>query len=240
MSTVFHICRREIIAFFSSLAGYVLVILFLGISGFFTWLYGSDVFFIGQANLNSFFNTAFWTLFFFIPAITMRSLAEEKRSGTLEWLITHPVTEARVVLGKWLACWVLVAVSLLLTLPYYLTIAWLGPVDHGAAVGGYLGLLMISAIYIGIGIFASSLTVNQIVAYLIALFTGFVFHTLFDLISGTLTGTTSTLLAYAGTTFHFETMARGVISLDNMVYGLSVTAFSLCLATVNLKRRLWL
>lgn len=239
MRTIWNICYRDLNAFFSSLAAYILIILFLALSGFFTWLYGSDIFFVGEANLNTFFNTAFWTLFFFIPAITMRSLAEEKKSGTLEWLVTHPVTDGQIVAGKWLACWLLVLISLALTLPYYITVAYLGPIDHGATIGGYLALLLISAIYIGIGILASSTTTNQIVAYMIALFAGFVFHSLFDLISSTLTGSAATMIAYLGTQFHFENMARGVISFDNVVYATSLTIFALCLATVNLKQRLW-
>ncbi len=239
MRIIWNICSRDLNAFFSSLAAYILIILFLALSGFFTWLYGSDIFFVGQANLNTFFNTAFWTLFFFIPAITMRSLAEEKKSGTLEWLVTHPVTDGQIIAGKWLACWLLVLISLALTLPYYITVAFLGPIDHGAAIGGYLALLFISAVYIGIGIWASSLSTNQIVAYMIALFAGFVFHSLFDLISSTLTGPTATFITYLGTPFHFENMARGVIGLDNVMYSTSLTVLALCLATVNLKRRMW-
>src|SRR5699024_10930580 len=139
------ICKREMNAFVDSLMAYIMLVVFRGLSGIFTWLMGGgDVFFVGQASLASFFNVAFWTLFFFIPAITMRMVAEEERSGTMELLATKPISHFQIVAGKWLAAWLLVAISLALTLPYYLTIASLGPIDHGATFSGYLALLLIS------------------------------------------------------------------------------------------------
>ena len=176
MNAIWIITKREMAGFFDSLIAYVLLILFLGFSGFFTWLFGSDVFTIGQASLIVFFQWSFWTLFFFIPGITMRTLAEEMNSGTIEIITTKSVSNWQIILGKFLSSWLLVIIALVLTLPYYYTVTRLGSVDHGAVLGGYLGLIMISGVYISIGIFASSITKNQIVAFLVTLFIAIFFQ----------------------------------------------------------------
>ena len=175
MRPIWIIALRELNSFFDSLTAYILIVVFLGLSGFFTWLFGSDVFFIGQATMGPFFSIAYWTLFFFIPALTMKMLAEEKKSGTIELLLTKSVTDWQLVLGKFLACLLLIGIALLLTLPYYITLSFIGPVDHGAVWSGYLGMLFMSMTYISIGLFASSITNNQIVAFLLSLFIGVFF-----------------------------------------------------------------
>ena len=157
MNKIWTICKRELSSYFDSLIAYVMIIVFLGLSGFFTWLYGNTIFLISQADLGVFFGISYWTLFFFIPAITMRSLAEETRSGTIELLSTKAVTDWEIVVGKFLAALILVGIALACTVPYYLTISSLGDVDHGAVWGGYFGLVLLSAGYISIGIFASSM-----------------------------------------------------------------------------------
>ncbi|MBN2519551.1 MAG: ABC transporter permease, partial [Bacteroidales bacterium] len=161
MDKIWIITKRELRSFFDSLMAYIMIVLFLGFSGFFTWLYGSDVFFVGQASLQAFFGIAYWTLFFFIPALTMRLIAEENRVGTLELILTKPVSDWQFVVGKFLATLILILIALVLTLPYYFTVWSIGPIDHGAVWSGYLGLLLMSAAYISIGIFASSITNNQ-------------------------------------------------------------------------------
>ncbi|HEY7751303.1 MAG TPA: ABC transporter permease subunit, partial [Ignavibacteriaceae bacterium] len=166
MNSVWIISKRELASFFDSLVSYIFIVVFLGISGFFTWLFGSDVFFVGQATLQPFFSIAYFTLFFFIPALTMKMLAEEKRSGTIELLLTKAVSDWQVVLGKFLACLILICIALALTLPYYITVWAIGPIDHGAVWSGYLGMILMSMAYIAIGLFASSITNNQIVAFL--------------------------------------------------------------------------
>src|SRR5262245_10768026 len=120
MRKTWIIARKELASFFDSLIAYILMAVFLGISGFFTWWYGSDVFMRGQADLSAFFNIAYWTLFFFIPALTMRTLAEERKTGTLDLLLTKAVTDWQVVFGKFLACLVLIALALACSLPYYI------------------------------------------------------------------------------------------------------------------------
>ncbi len=126
MKAIWTITRRELQSFFDSLMAYIMLIAFLGFSGFFTWLFGADIFFVKQASLQSFFSIAYWTLFFFIPALTMRQFAEENRAGTLELLLTKPVSDWQVVLGKFLSTFILILIALALTLPYYITVASLG------------------------------------------------------------------------------------------------------------------
>jgi ABC-2 type transport system permease protein len=145
MNKIWIIAKRELRSFFDSLMAYVIIVLFLGFSGFFTWIFGSDIFLVGQASLQSFFGISFWTLFFFIPAITMGLLAEERKSGTLELLVTKPVSDWQIIAGKFLAAFLLICITLSLTLPYYITVASIGKIDHSAVLMGYLGLLFMSA-----------------------------------------------------------------------------------------------
>ena len=240
MQHIWTICKREINAFFDSLMAYIMLVVFLGISGLFTWLFGgNDIFFVGQASLGSFFGVAFWTLFFFIPAVTMRMVAEEERAGTLELLATKPLSHFQIVAGKWLAAWLLIAVSLALTLPYYLTVASLGPIDHGATVSGYLALLFVSAVYTSIGIFASSLTSNQIVAFIGSLFIAIFFHLLFGQMTTILPDFMADVVEFMSLNQHYQTMARGVIGISNIVYLVSLTLLGFLFASVSLKRRAW-
>ncbi len=237
MRTILTIAKREFTTFFDSLTAYILIILFLGLTGFFTWLYGSDVFFTGQASIQPFFAIAYWTMFFFIPALTMKMIAEEKENGTIELLLTKAVTDWQVILGKFLACLALVGVALLCSLPYYFTVSWLGDVDHGAVWCGYLGILLLSAAYIGIGIFASSLTNNQIVAFLISLFIGVFFLIIFSVLANSMSGVVSQVFDYLSISTHYESITRGVIDTKDIVYFLSITGLCLLLAETVLAKR---
>ena len=237
MRPIWIIAKKELQSFFDSLIAYIMIVLFLGFSGFFTWLYGSDIFLVGQANLNGFFGIAFWTLFFFIPAITMRTLAEEKKTGTIELLLTKAVTDRQVILGKFLACLLLVVIALAFTLPYYITIASIGSVDHGAILTGYLGLIFLSAAYISIGLFTSSSTGNQIVAFLLALFIGLFFHLIFDVLAGNFTGFMGQLFTTLSLTSHFDSMSRGVLDSKDIIYFLSIIVIGIFLSELNLAKR---
>ena len=239
MKKIWVITRRELASYFDSLIAYVMIILFLGMSGFFTWLFGNTIFLINQANLQVFFAISYWTLFFFIPAITMRSLAEETRAGTIELLSTKPVNDREIVLGKFLGALILVLVALLCTVPYYISVSFLGDIDHGATLGGYFGLILISAMYISIGIFSSSLTNNQIVAFLIALFIGMFFHILFDVMASGLTGYFGELFDYLSARTHFESLSRGVIDSRDMIYFLSIIVIGILLSETVLSKRNW-
>ncbi len=237
MKLIWVIARKELRTFFDSLVAYILLVAFLGFSGFFTWLYGSDVFFVKQASLQSFFGIAYWTLFFFIPALTMKMLAEENKSGTVELLLTKPITNWQVLWGKFLACFMLIFFALLCTLPYYITIVNLGKVDTGVVLCGYLGLLFMSAAYIGIGIFASSITNNQIVAFLVALFIGIFFQVLFGIFAPNLNGTLGEVMNYLSLSSHYEAVSRGVVDTRDLVYFGSIIFLALMLAESSLSKR---
>ena len=237
MKPIWIIAKREFKTFFDSLAAYILLVVFLGLSGFFTWLFGSDIFFIGQATLGPFFSVAYWTLFFFIPALTMKSLAEEKRSGTLELLLTKPITDWQVITGKFLAVFMLIAVALLLTLPYYFSLSFLGSVDHGSVWSGYFGMLLMSMTLISIGLFASSVTNNQIVAFLLALFIGVFFLIIFDVLSGSFSGSLAYFFNYLSLSTHYESISRGVIDSKDIIFFISVTLIGLILADSVLSKR---
>lgn len=236
MRNTWLIARKEFTSFFDSLMAYLVLITFVGVSGFFTWWFGTDVFMRGVADLATFFNTAYWTLFFFIPALTMRTLAEERRTGTLDLLLTKAITSGQVVLGKFLACMALITVALLCTLPYWYTVHGLGTVDHGAVACGYLALLGMSAAYIGLGICASSLTNNQIVAFVIGLFLIALFHMGFSVVAANSTGTLGTWLDELSTGTHYDSMSRGVIDLRDVLYFASIAAFGSVCAMFNMLR----
>jgi len=237
MSKIWVLAVRELQSFFDSLMAYIMLVLFLGFSGFFTWIYGSDVFFVNQASLQAFFSIAYWTLFFFIPALTMRMLAEENRSGTIELLLTRPVTDWQVVMGKFLATLLLILIALALTLPYYITIANLGPIDHGAVWTGYLGLILMSAAYISIGLFASSISNNQIVGFLLALFIGIFFHIIFDVLAANISGGAARVFNYLSLSTHFESVSRGVIDSKDIIYFLSLIFIGLVSTEAKLSKR---
>lgn len=237
MHTIWVLTKRELNSFFDSLIAYIMLILFLGFSGFFTWLYGSDIFLVGQASLEGFFGIAFWTLFFFIPALTMRLLAEEKKTGTIEMLLTKAVTDREVVVGKFLSTFLLVSVALLFTLPYPITIAYIGNLDIGQVVCGYIGLLCLSGAYISIGVYASSVTNNQIVAFLTAMFIGLFFQLIFEVLAGNFTGFTGQVLSTLSLSNHFESISRGVVDTRDIIYFLSIILAGLFLAELSLTKR---
>lgn len=237
MNPIWTIAKRELNSFFDSLIAYILLVAFLGFSGFFTWIFGSDIFLRGEADLRAFFPIAFWTLFFFIPALTMRQLAEEKKTGTIELLLTKNVSNRQLILGKFLACFAMVAIALAFTLVYYFSVNSLGDMDHGATICGYLGLLLMSAAYIGIGLFASSLTNNQIVAFLMALIIGIFFHFLFDAIASGMSGWMGSFFDSLSLRSHFESIARGVIDTKDVIYFLSLAIVGVLLAELNISKR---
>jgi ABC-2 type transport system permease protein len=237
MKPIWIICKRELNSFFDSLIAYIVLVLFLGFSGFFTWIQGRDIFLSGQANLNPFFGIAYWTLFFFVPALTMRLLAEERKTGTIELLLTKAVSDREVIVGKFLAALALIVIVLLFTLPYIVTVASIGDLDWGAVVCGYLGLILMSATYISIGLYASSITSNQIVAFLSALFIGLFFHILFGMIAESFTGAIGGFFSMLSLSTHFESIARGVIDSKDLIYFLSIIFLGLFLAETSLSKR---
>jgi ABC-2 type transport system permease protein len=237
MSKIWTIARRELSVFFDSLTAYILLVVFLAFTGAFTWLFMSDVFLYNQASMHSFFNVAYWTFFVLIPALTMRLIAEEKNSGTLELLLTKPVSDWQVILGKFTASLVLVGIALALSLPYYITIASIGPIDHGAVWTGYLGLLLMCATYISIGIFTSSISDNQIVSFLLALFIGIFFHWIFDIVASTFTGVLGEVFSFLSVSTHYESVSRGVIDSKDIIFFLSLIFIALKASEASLSKR---
>ena len=237
MKTIWIITKRELNSFFDSLIAFIMIIIFLGFSGFFTWISGSDIFMTGQASLRSFFSIAYWTLFFFIPALTMRLIAEEKKSGTIEMLLTKAVTDRQVIIGKYLATLILIVIALGFTLPYVITISRIGDLDAGETICGYLALIMMSAAYTSIGLFSSSITSNQIVAFLSALFIGLFFHIIFEVIAGGMKGVLGQVVNSLSVSVHFESLARGVVDTKDLIYFGSIIFMGLFLAEVSLSRR---
>jgi len=237
MRNIWILTKRELHSYFDSLIAYVMIVLFLGFSGFFTWIYGSDIFLVGQASLRTFFGIAYWTLFFFIPALTMKLIAEEKRSGTLELLLTKPVSDWQLILGKFFGSFSVIAIALLLTLPYIITISSIGNMDIGASLMGYLGLLLMSAAYIGIGIFTSSVSSNQIVAFLSALFSGLFFHIIFGVLANNMGGALSIVFNYLDLNTHFESIARGVLDTKDVIFFISIMFLGLYMSVISLAKR---
>ena len=155
-------CRKELRTFFDSHIAYIVITIFLLIAG---WFFFSDLFLVNQASLRNLFSIIPFIFMFFVPAVTMRLISEEKRSGTIEGLVTLPVRDYEIILGKFLAGLILIGVAVILTLVYAITLSGIGDFDFGSVVSGYVGLIFLGAAYLSIGIFTSSLTENQIVAF---------------------------------------------------------------------------
>jgi ABC-2 type transport system permease protein len=217
--------KKEINGFFSSLTGYLVIAVFLLLISLFMWIVPGQFNVIGNgyATLDSLFALAPWVFLFLVPAITMRMFAEEKRSGTLDLLYTRPVSELQIILAKFLASWALVLFSLLPTLIYFWSVSRLGSpqgnMDMGGTWGSYVGLLFLGGIYAAIGIFASSLTGNQIVAFILAVFLSFLMYLGFEYLSGIAgTGSTAFLVSRLGISYHYNSVSRGVIDSRDMLY----------------------
>jgi len=221
--------KKEISSFFSSLTGYLVIVVFLLLNSLFMWIVPGQFNVIGNgyATMDTLFAIAPWVFLFLVPAICMRMFAEEKRSGTLDLLYTRPVSELQIILAKFLASWALVLFSLIPTLIYFWSVARLGSppgnMDMGGAWGSYVGLLFLGGIYAAIGIFASSLTGNQIVAFILAVFLSFLMYLGFEFLSGIAeSGRTVFLISRMGISYHYNSISRGVIDSRDMLYFMGV------------------
>jgi len=217
--------KKEISGFFSSLTGYLVIVVFLLLNSLFMWIVPGqfNVIGFGYATMDSLFAIAPWVFLFLVPAITMRMFSEEKRTGTLDLLYTRPVSELQIILAKFLASWALVLFSLLPTLIYFWSISRLGSppgnMDVGGTWGSYIGLLFLGGIYAAIGIFASSLTGNQIVAFITAVFLSFLMYLGFEFLSGIAeSGSTVFMISRLGISYHYNSISRGVIDSRDMLY----------------------
>jgi len=217
--------KKEIRGFFSSLTGYVVIAVFLLLTGLFMWVIPGQFNIVqnGYATLDALFAIAPWVFLFLVPAITMRMISEEKRTGTLDLLQTRPVNEWQIIVAKFLASWALVLLSLVPTLVYFWSVARMssppGNMDMGGTWGSYIGLLFLGGIYAAIGIFASSLTGNQIVAFILAVFTSFLMYMGFEFLSGLAgSGKTGYFIARIGIGAHYNSISRGVLDSRDLLY----------------------
>lgn len=237
---------KEINAFFSSLIGYIVIGVFLVIMGLVMWVFPDYSVIDGNyATLDTLFSMAPLIFMFLIPAVTMRSFAEERQSGAIELLVTRPVTDWQIVAGKFLACLVLVLFALLPTVLYYFSIYQLGApkgnLDSGGILGSYIGLLFLASAFVAIGVFASSLTSNQIVAFVLATFLCFFTYLAFDYLSRlpVFFGKTDDVVQSFGIAYHYSSVSRGVLDTRDLTYFISISALFLAATVLSLGRRKW-
>ncbi len=243
---MYALLKKEINSFLSSLIGYIVITVFLLTVGLFMWIFPGDsnVLENGYSNIDGLFLVAPWVFMFLIPAITMRSFADEKKSGTIELLLTRPLTDLQIIASKYLAGFILVLFSLLPTLIYYISVHFLGNptgnIDTGGMWGSYIGLLFLASAFVSIGIFASSITENQVIAFIVAVFLCFFSFIGFDSISGLdLFGTVDTLIMSLSVNEHYISMSRGVIDTRDVFYFLSVIGIFILLTKTTLESRKW-
>ena len=240
-----QVFRKEMAAFLNSLIAYVVMGVFLISTGLLVWvLPDTSVLDFGFADLGSFFAVAPYVLLFLVPAITMRSVAEERKLGTLEWLLTKPVSETAIVTGKYLAAWSLTLLALLPTVVYVYSLYRLGnPVgnlDLAGTIGSYLGLALLAAVFCAIGLLASASTSNQIISFVLAAFGCYVFFAGFDLLAGLITeGQFNLFIRQLGLTEHYQSMSKGVIDSRDVFYFGSVIFVLLALTRLSLRARQW-
>lgn len=233
MRETWTLTRRELRSYFDSPAAYVVLSVFLLFSG---WFFATPLFLENSATLRSVFDIIPFIFLFFVPAITMSTFAEERRSGTLELLLTMPVRDWQVIAGKLLAVMIFLSIGVGLTMIYALSIAMMGDLDFGQTAGGYIGLLLLGMATGSIGILASSLTRNQIVAFILGFAIIFVLY-LMDKVTPFVPGWLAGILQYMGTDFHYRNLLRGVIDTRDVLYYLSVTALAGMLTAYSLARR---
>jgi len=236
MKKIGFIFKREVGGYFNSAVAYVVVILFLVITGALFWLsYFQE---INILSLRGFFAQAPLFLAFFAPAITMGLFAEEKRSGTLELLMTLPVSDFQIVMGKFLAAVFLLATVFAVTLVYPYSLSLLGPLDWGAVWAGYLGLMLLGASYSAIGLMASSWSKDQVVSILVAFSLCFFLYLIEQLLAHP-SGTTAQIIEYLSTGYHFNNIARGVIDSRDLIYYFSLIGVCLVIAQTSIAARRW-
>ena len=239
MNRIRTVAARELRAYFNSPIAYVFLMVFVG-SALFTFFNLGGFFSRGRADLRGLFEAIPLLMLLLVPALTMRLWSEEEKQGTLEVLLTLPVKEHQLVAGKFLASWTLLAVGLALSLGLPLTVAWLGDLDLGPVVGGYLGALLLGAAYLAVGQFVSATTENQILSFILALVVCLALYGLgTEAITALFSDHTAAVLRSLGTGSRFESIARGVIDLRDLLYYLSVTGFFLALSIGTLRAKRW-
>jgi ABC-2 type transport system permease protein len=239
------ILKKEFNGFLNSLIAYMVITVFLVATGMFMWVFPeSSVLTYGFADMQTLFSMAPWLFLFLIPAITMRTFAEEKREGTIELLLTKPITDLQLILGKYFAALLLVLFALLPSLLYYYTVYELGNpqgnVDSAAVVGSYLGLIFLAGVFCAIGVFASSISSNQIISFIVALFMCYIIYTGFDLLASIPAwGKYSYNISQLGISYHYDAISKGLIDSRDVLYFLTVIAIMILSTKLVLSSRKW-
>ncbi|MDX9697326.1 MAG: gliding motility-associated ABC transporter permease subunit GldF [Bacteroidales bacterium] len=243
---MFTLLKKEISSFFSSITGYVVIIVFLLINSMFLWIFpgSNNLLDSGYASLEALFIIAPWIFLFLVPAITMRMFTDERKSGTIETLFTRPLTDLKIISAKSLAAFILVLFSLIPTLIYFYSVYKLGnpvgSIDSGGTWGSYIGLFFLSAIYVAIGIFASSITENQIVAFIIGMFLCFLMFMGFDYLSElAFLSKIDSFVINMGINEHYKSLSRGVIDSRDIIYFISVVVIFTLFTKLILQSRKW-
>ncbi len=236
---------RELNGFLNSLIGYLVIGVFLAAMGLLMWVFpDTSVLDYGYADMDTLFSVGPYVFIFLVPAITMRSFAEEKKLGTLELLLTKPLSESDIVVGKFLASLCLVIISIAPTLIYYFTLSILGNppgnVDTPGVIGSFTGMILLGGVFCSVGILASSITPNQVVSFIVAAFLSFVLYAGLDAIAAlSADGEIALFIRQLGMLYHFEAMGKGLIDSRDVVYFLSVGAVMLLSTKTVLSSRSW-
>jgi len=236
--------RKEISSFFSSLIGYLVIIVFLLATGLFLWVFEGEMNILksGYASIDGLFILAPWIFLFLAPAISMRFFADETKSGTIELLLTMPISDISIVLAKFLAGIILIAISLIPTFLYFFTVYALGSppgnIDYGATIGALIGLFFLGGMYLAIGTFISSLTDNQIISFIISAAICFLFFLGFDSIAEIIPGVIEKgFITNIGIREHYDSISRGVIDTRDIIYFVSFIALFLFFTTITLAKK---
>jgi ABC-2 type transport system permease protein len=233
--------KKEIRQFFSNLTGYIAIVVFLLLNGLFLFVFSDNILDFGYATLDKFFELSPWILLLLIPAITMRSLSEEFRNGTFEILQTSPLTKWQIVTGKYIAGLLVAVIVLLPTIVYFFSIQNLAAqtgIDVGGTIGSYIGLFFLAAVFVAIGIFCSSFTSNQVVAFIAAAFICFILYSGFGAVSAVpaFAAGADYYIEMLGIDFHYKSMSRGVIDSRDLIYFVTLIFFFLSLTKRNLDK----
>ena len=237
MTNITAIFKKEFRSYFNSPIAYIFITFFLGLS---SWLFFRGFFLQNQAEMRGFFGLMPWIFLFFIPAVTMKLWAEEKKIGTIEILMTLPIRDYEVVLGKFFASFALLVVTVLLSFVIPVSVMYVGDPDGGIIITGYIGLLLMGAAYLAIGLCASTLTENQIIAFILGIFTCFVLLIIGeDIVLFNAPDWLFPIFNYLGLGSHYSSILRGVLDSRDIIYYLSVIGFFLYLSTLAIESRKW-
>ncbi len=242
---MFQVFIKELNGFLNSLIAYIVISVFLTGIGLLMWVFpDTSVLEYGYADMESLFTLGPYVFMFLIPAITMRMFAEERRAGTIELLLTKPLSDWQIILGKYFSGWLLVVFAIVPTIIYYWSVLRLGDpvgnIDTAGVIGSYIGLLLLGGLFTAIGVLSSLITTNQIVSFIIAVFLCFIFYTGFDSVSAiNVWGTWSTALEQLGILYHYQALSKGLIDTRDVIYFASVITVMLLITKLILGSRKW-